>query len=315
VSWTRFDHWRDGLRWCKAVVDADELDPHQRLQVVMMLDQVSTFGMTDRGWNARAQLVAEAVAAGFDDPLVGLSWAWRGSTGATFAEESQDIELAARCAEWMEVGVSSAAQYSVPWQACIALLAGFGYTTLRRNDDAERHLESAVTHAAQLEEGFDGIHSAARAFLSLHRVVAGDVDRARSLTDGLVELPEPTMFSREGLVVAAVAVAASGDGAGARQRLRDAYARALGVDQRFGIDHVVVFAGAVAAVEGDWETAVRVLGASGEGYRRTPFAYLTYLTYRQRAREVLGVERYRQLRAEGRRLTLDNAMSLVSATS
>ena len=203
----------------------------------------------------------------------------------------------------------------MPWQACVALLNGFGYTTLRRNQDAERHLESAVAQAAQLAEGFDGIHSAARAFLSLHRVVAGDVDAARALTEDLVELPEPDMFSREGLVVAAVAVAASGDRAGARQRLSDAYTRALRIDQRLGVEHVVVFAGGVAAVEGNWETAVRVLGASREGYRRTPFSYLTFLTFRERAREALGVDRFRQLRQEGRRLTFDDAMALVLATS
>ena len=313
VSWTRFDLWRDGLRWCEAVVDAEELDPHQRLQVVMMLNQLTTFGLMEGVWIERAQLAAEAVGAGLDEPLVGLTWAWRGSVTATTAETRQDSKLAARCAEWMELSASSAASYSVPWQACIELLAGFGYTTLRRNHDAERHLESAVSHSTQLE-GFEGIHSAARAFLSLHRVVAGDVDQARALTEDLVELPEPSMFSREGLVVAAVAVAASGDHAGARQRLSDAYTRALRVDQRFGVEHVVVFAGGVAAVEREWETAVRLLSASREGYRRTPFAYLTFLTFRERARDLLGVDRFRQLRQEGRQLTFDDAMALVLAT-
>jgi predicted ATPase/class 3 adenylate cyclase len=312
VEWTRFEHWRDGRRWCEAVVDDAGLDPRQRLQVLMMLNQILVFGMMadrDRAWVDRAEEAAHA--AGADDPLVAMFTAWHGSTMATVAETTRDEALAHRCADAMEVGAARAAGHPPAWRASIHLLGGFGFTTLQRPEDAQRHLHAAVD-AAQPEAGYAGIHSAARAFLSLHRVVSGDVAGALALADGLVEVPEPSMFSREGLVVAAVAVAAGGDGEAARERLRRAYERTLRVDQRFGIEHVVVFAGAVAAVEEDWETAVRVLAASREGYRRTPFAYLAFLTYRDRAREALGVDRFRELRTEGRELTFGEAMALVT---
>lgn len=127
VSWTRFDHWRDGIRWCQAALHAQELEPGERLQVQMMLAQVSTFGMTNDHEELAEQdrAVAAVLATGVDDPLVALNWVWRGSTGATLAEMQQDANLAERCAEWMERGTSSTPGASLPWRACMALLAGF----------------------------------------------------------------------------------------------------------------------------------------------------------------------------------------------
>jgi predicted ATPase/class 3 adenylate cyclase len=308
VSWTRFEHWRDGLRWCESVVDADALHPRERLQVLILLVQLSGFNSSTRTREFGER--AEELVGGLVDPMVALMWVLRG-TDATIAEATQDAALADVISEKLELGVSIAAAFSLPWQVCCRVLAAFSYTTMGRSSDAERHLEEAVTRAEHLE-GYDGLRNAARACLSLHRVVAGDIDRARALTEGLVEPPQSAMFSREGAMVAVVATAAGGDGPAARQELAASYQRALRTGQPYGVEQILVFASGVAGVEGDWETAARLLAASNKGYRRSPFSYLTYRTFRDRAREALGVDRFRELRDEGRRLTPDEAMALLT---
>ena len=78
---------------------------------------------------------------------------------------------------------------------------------------------------------------------------------------------------------------------------------------------MLVYAAGAAGLNGEWERAARLLGASRQGFRRSPDAYLLYRTFRDRAREQLGVERFRMCRDEGRLLSLDDAVALALAES
>ncbi len=73
---------------------------------------------------------------------------------------------------------------------------------------------------------------------------------------------------------------------------------------------VVVFGAGIAGAAQDWDLTARLLAASREGFRRSAWAYLVYLTFRDRARAALGPTRARTLRDEGRRMPLQDALKL-----
>ena len=53
-----------------------------------------------------------------------------------------------------------------------------------------------------------------------------------------------------------------------------------------------------------------LFGASGQGFRRSSDAYMLYLVMRDGVREALGIERARERRDEGRRMSREAAVSL-----
>jgi hypothetical protein len=73
---------------------------------------------------------------------------------------------------------------------------------------------------------------------------------------------------------------------------------------------MLVYASAAAGVVGNWDDAARLFGASGQGFRRSPEAYMLYLVMRDRVREALGIDRARERRDEGRRMSREAAGSL-----
>jgi predicted ATPase len=305
VNWTRFDQWREGIRWCEGVADNSDLEAHAHLQVLMMLIQLHTYDLSGREqWIYRAETVAEGV----DGPLVGFMWSWRGSTAAVGAAGSDDAAYAELAAEWMEIGVAMSKRFALPWQIFCRLNAGFGYTTLGQADAAEHHLEAAIRLSEPLE-GYDGLGVAVRGCLSIHRVLAGDLDRALALTDGIAELPNVPVPYREGQLAAVVSLAATGDLAAARRLLRASYEDVIRTGLPLGVDQMLVYGAAVAGVCENWDSSARLLGASQQGWRRSPFSYVLYVAFRDRARAALGIDRARQLRDEGRRMPRDEAVA------
>jgi hypothetical protein len=305
INWNRYDQWREGIPWCEAALAATSLDARTRLQVMLMLQltrmsdlSVSMFDLAEE---------AETVADGLDDPLVALMWVLRWSP--TTAEMTGDKELAERCAECAEIGVSMSDAFSPPWQVYCRLLAGAGYRIIHREDAATRHYEAAVARSTSLE-GYDAIVGAAHGGLALQCVLAGDLDRARSLADGIAEAPYMAQEIRQGAMAALLTNAATGDMASARRQLRDYYDDCLRSDLPRGVESMIVYAAAAAGLSGDWERAARLLGASRQGFRRSPDAYLLYRTFRDRAREQLGVERFRTCRDTGRLMSRDDAVAL-----
>ena len=98
---------------------------------------------------------------------------------------------------------------------------------------------------------------------------------------------------------ALVALVAEGDLAPARSALRDYSGATHASDWPYNTESVAVLAGALAGLEGDWETASRLLAAGRDAVYRDPGNGILYLTFRDKARQELGHERAQALRAEG----------------
>jgi len=106
-----------------------------------------------------------------------------------------------------------------------------------------------------------------------------------------------------------IALAAAGEVGHARRQLRASF-QDLPTDAPLGIEMVVLFGAGIAGAAQDWDLTARLLAASREGTRRSSFAYMVYLTFRDRARAALGPARVRTLRDEGRRMPLEDAVKL-----
>jgi predicted ATPase/class 3 adenylate cyclase len=310
INWSRFDQWREGLRWCEPLADADELDDRSRLQVLAMLLLLHVYDLSyARGGHLDSRAKhALSSAEGIDDPLVSLMWTWRGSLSGALAIETLDHELADLSAEWMETGVAMSEGFTLPWQVYCRLLAVSGLTSLMRGDAAVGHLEAAVPLADQLE-GYDTLRAGARGFLSLYRALDGDVDAGLALAKSVVGFANGPIPWREGPLMTVVAFAAAGDVGHARRQLR-ASLQSLPTDAPLGNEMVVIFGAGIAGAAQNWELTARLLAAGREGIRRSAFAFLVYRTFLARARAALGQARARTLREEGRRLPLQDAVAL-----
>ena len=69
----------------------------------------------------------------------------------------------------------------------------------------------------------------------------------------------------------------------------------------------MLYGGILAALRQDWETASRLLAAGERSIYRASYSGQLYFTFRDRVRAALGPERARQLRDEGRAMSLADA--------
>jgi predicted ATPase len=309
INWVRFDQWREGSRWCEPLAGAEALDDRSRLQVLAMLFVLDIFDLSYEraGYLDRAKEVLSR-AEGIDDPLVPVLWTVRGLLSGGLAAQAQDHELADLSAEWMDTGVAMSEAFTLPWQLLCRLLAGLGLTVLMRGDAAVGHLEAAVALADQIE-GYDALGGWVRGFLSLYRALDGDLDAGLALAQSTAGFPNAVIPWREGPLMSVIALAAAGDVGLARRQLA-ACIQDTPTDLPLGIEQLVVFGAGIAGAVQDWDLTARLLAASREGPRRSPWAYLVYLTFRDRARAALGPARARTLRDEGRRIPLQDALKL-----
>jgi predicted ATPase len=310
INWVRFDQWRDGLRWCEPLADAEDLDDRSRLQVLGMLCYLVVVDLSYArvGYLDRRAKQALSIAEGIDDPLVPLMWTWRGCLSGALAAQARDRELEDLSAERMETGVAMSEAFTLPWQLYCRLLAGLGLTWLMRCDAAVGHLEAAVALADQIE-GYDARGGSARGFLSLYRALDGDLDAGLALAQSAAGFPNAVIPWREGPLMSVIALAAAGDVGLARRQLA-ACIQDTPTDLPLGIEQLLVLGAGIAGAAQDWDLTARLLAASREGPRRSPWAYLVYLTFRDRARAALGPARARTLRDEGRRMPLQDALKL-----
>jgi predicted ATPase/class 3 adenylate cyclase len=308
VNWNRYDEWHDGIRWCEAAIEGDALDAPTRLQVLLMLQLIrmsdlsaATFDLADE---------AESVAQGLHHPLVALMWVLRWSP--TWAEATGDAALVESFAECAEVGVSMSDDFAAPWQIYCRLLTGAGYRIVHNEEAATRHFEAIIARSHAIE-GYDALVGAASGCLALRYALDGDLDRARTLAENVVDAQYVSSEVRQGSMAVIVVNAADGDVASTHRQLGNYYEECLRSDLPLGVESMLVYAAAAAGLRGDWELAARLLGASGQGFRRSPDAYLLYRTFRDRVREHLEIDRARRCRDEGRQMPRDDAVALALA--
>jgi predicted ATPase/class 3 adenylate cyclase len=318
VDWARGDTWRDGIHWCEtAAATADALPPDLQVQLALMLFQLTRItvgGPAD--WVERNAWSQRAIDASREQPsaLHALALTARGLGAAVLAvAELKGDSLAPRATEWAEAGAAMSEQFSAPWQKYCRLLAGETYTILSLTlpggaDRAEEHFAAGVA-AAPPAPPYLGLHARLCCYLALHKAVTGDADGALTVArdaqvDGALEL-----LGREDPLALAlvVALASADDVGGARRELRAYDEAARRADWGLALESVVLYGGILAALGEDWERASRLLSAGERSVFRSPATAQLYFVFRDRVRAALGPDLCRQLRAEGRAMTLADA--------
>jgi hypothetical protein len=210
------------------------------------------------------------------------------------------------------VGVS-ASQFPAPWRIYCRELAGQTYTTLRLTmpgdpNRAEEHYAAAVA-AASRSAPYLALRARACCYLALYKAANGDVHSALvlardALADGVLEV-----LGREDPLALAlvVALASPNDVADALGELRAYDEAARRADWGLGLETVVLYGGILAALREDWNTACVLLAAGERSIYRATYTAQLYFAFRDRVRASLGSQRARQLRDEGRAMSLADA--------
>ena len=317
VDWARGDSWQEGIRWCEAVArTADELPSDLRTQVYLMLfrlTRITLQGATD--WARRKEWAERAIDAGGGEPSPSHAEALtsRALASAVLAASYRDEALLQDATESAESGVAMSERYSVPWRMYCRLLAGETYATLnltfRLGTDRAEHHFAAGASTAPPSQPYLGLRARLCCYLALLKAVAGDTRGAVAAAadahaDGVLEL----LGLEDPLALAlVVAVPSQDDPDAAIRELRAYDAAARRADWPLGVETVVLFGGILHALQRDWENASRLLGAGERSVYRHQATALLYFAFRDRVRAALGPHRSRQLRDEGREMSLADA--------
>ena len=118
------------------------------------------------------------------------------------------------------------------------------------------------------------------------------------------------MFGQNGSAARMLALAATGAHEESASALRAMHENFQRNDVPIGPRIVCMYAGAIAAIEHEWERAATLLGAGREGVHAGAEAGLVYFHYRDLTRAALGAPRARERRDIGIALTVTDAIEL-----
>jgi predicted ATPase/DNA-binding SARP family transcriptional activator len=321
-DWSRSETWREAWRICEKVLADDDLSPELRLQVHMMLWWLGPleFGGAEPGQQA------VAASAGIESPLAALALAGHGRNATVPAVERRDDNLLRRAIEWADAGVAMSEQFSAPWRMYCLLIAGMAHavgqiaTSLGMAPVASTRADSLFAAGTEISppvHPYRNLHSALAGYLAITQLISGNTSRALGLARQAYDnsqgphpgAPLPYWHHSRGMALVAT-LGEVGDHAAARHALRESHELIRRTDWVHGPQSTLLLGGVLAAQRGDWANASRLLAAGAPAFRRTPADALLYVTYRDRVRDALGAERARQLKDEGRAMTLDDAMKL-----
>jgi predicted ATPase/class 3 adenylate cyclase len=311
VDWTRGECRSEGLDWCMRASQSGDLAESLRHQLVAMVTvlRVVSLDQSLGSWTDQAVAIADGEPSCFG--AVVLAWSAAVQSVRAVADGNERLADGARRAAERSVSMSDTC--SAPWQTYCRFVAGMAYASLAVDDPddrvrAEEHFRVSAALAAPGPR-----HVALRAtlyeYLALFKLLGGDpvasVALATRAPSGRGHWP---MFGPNQSAARMLALAATGDLAGAQvelQRLHDAFRAA---DATHGLDTVCMYGGALAAVVGDWELAATLLAAGRQGIFAGAEAALVYHHFRDLARSALGAERARELREQGMAMSLDAAI-------
>jgi hypothetical protein len=331
VDWTRSEAWQVGLRWCKAAaVAADELPTDLRQQLYVVLWGLS--GMTIRGsedWPVRngwARLAVE-LPDPTPTPLRAVALTQLG-TGLAAEAAQQRLEgrdradvvgsaLVDEATRYVTIGTRMSEDRAPPWQMYCRLMAGRACTnlmaiSLRNAEPAEQHYLAGID-AASAGTAYVGLHSMLCGDLAILRLFTGDTAGARVLArEASAFAATSPSWAKEYPLALALAVAFESPDV-ARDELRKYDDAAAAADWALGPETVAFYGGIAAAMREDWEAAGRLFAAGERSNLRTPTTGLLYYALRDRVRDAVGADRLRQLRHDGRTMTLADARALALA--
>jgi predicted ATPase/class 3 adenylate cyclase len=314
--------------WLQRVLEAPETAEHPELRAACWAELAMTLVLLvapDVVSTLQRATETERLPDGF--PLASL-WAWRALMESTLAPTSPEFADLTVASGERALEILGRAGVEGPHAALVRGILALTYLDLGRFDVVTDLCGRGLEQAGELHEQVasevpiaDGVHMARMAG-SVAAYMAGDVASAYELIRPYVEAARTgreLASSRMtlGPVVAAIA-AARGHPSEARMLLRASVASA----RRHGIPLVtaecIIGYGALAVTEGSWETAARLFAAAtvpdadsdAPFLFRSPAIATLHLHFRDRARSELGPERARELRAEGRALSHDEALAL-----
>lgn len=312
VDWTRGEYRLEGLGWCERAAEHRELPLPIRQQLLTMLAVLATTGLHEQGahWTKQAVDIAEQEPSCF----LAVSLAWQSAIQSVRAAAAIDEQLADAAIEAAERAVVMSDAYSAPWQIYCRFVAGMAHASLATSTlgDLARAKELYCA-AASISPGpdFGALRAIPFEYLSLFELLEGNPRESLSIAErapsGDGHWP---MFGTNRSSVRMLALAATGDVDTSCQELRklhDAFRRA---DVTRGGETVCMYAGALAAIAGDWDRAARLLAAGRLGIQAGAEAALVYYHYRDLVRAALSAPRARQLRDMGIAMSLEDAIDV-----
>jgi predicted ATPase/class 3 adenylate cyclase len=305
VDWSRTEAWSDGARWCETLGWDESLDEELRFRLLFMrwwlgpltrTNELLGRHLVELARDAPPQWQAMALCAHARDLM---------SPQHPFEVIRQNRDEAI---EAVEAAVEQCAGASQAWQMGCALWAGLVHHTYRQTDKAASLLAAATAEPPRAP--YLDLHGALRGLLALTLLASGELERAAAIAREVCSPGALTPYWHHPRALSLVALAGTGDLAVAKQALREYHEASRQVDWIYARESVPLLGGALAGVVGDWPTASRLLAAGQAAMRRTPSDYLLYATFRDRAREQLGGDEARRLRAEGLAMPIEQAIDL-----
>jgi predicted ATPase/DNA-binding SARP family transcriptional activator len=321
TDWLLGEYPVEATGWCEGAAAAGEaLPPDLQVQLYVLLFRLGVVGVGGfADWVRVADWAERAAVAAGDkfSPLRAYAAGHRWGAAAVEARERRDESLARWATGVAEATVAMSQQFSVPWRMYCRLHAGYAYSTLalawpRHAEAAQRHYAAGFAEAAPAPP-YLGLHAQLAAQLALHRFLAGDTNDACTLArQAQGDIALSRYFQLEGPLTLAliVGLASASDASALRAELRAYHEAARRRDRGSRADEtLVLYGGILAAVSEDWELACRLLAAGQlTGYASPAMGHL-YVHFRDQVRGVLGSERSRQLRNEGRAMPLADALA------
>jgi predicted ATPase len=304
VDWSRTEAWSDGDRWCERLSEVADLPAQLRIQLLLMVWWLGPLSRSRGDWGTR---IVE-LASEHPGPLLPLAHAALARDQIVVARDMGDPTFLDRAVESVDTAVALSSESARPLQMYCRMLAAMVHSSRLDVSTASMHLDAATREPP--EDAYRGLHAALRAYLAITAFVGGDAQHAVELAGEVYSPGALVPYWQHPRALCLVALGATGDLATADQAFRDYFEASRGLDWVYADESVLVLGGVLAGMREDWSTASRLLAAGSMAMNRTPADYLLYATFRDRARQHLGPEPSRRLRADGLAMPIEAALAL-----
>jgi predicted ATPase/class 3 adenylate cyclase len=305
--WWNGGYFDEGRRWLTAAINNGNLDPVQLVSAYAGLTACSVMRVDGQ----TREFALKAIENDVESPHKSLALGLGTILTSVVAEYSRDAKAVAECRDWTRRAIEVGTRSGPAWRAFALVVAGQIELILRDIPAADAYLTEALD--AWHEPSISVVGCASALAVSRHILgdSAGSLLAARRGADVEDEWWRPGLGSNS----LGLALAGSGDMAGASRALASSIRNALDWGVGIWLNEALLFSGAVAFIGGDGERASRLLAAGrhlgGAPQMATPFrtghSYALYLHYIPLVREAIGPGRAHRTRAEGRGMSVAEA--------
>lgn len=306
------DNIRSALDWCIDPAETGRVELGLRLAAALWLFW-RVRGFVREGRLRLAQLLDASASA---QPSVARARALYAAGYLAFAQASAE-----EARELLQASVDLAREVGDPWSHGYAL-QGLGHAALIAGDvDQARVLYSERLEVARAQQDVYGLAQALNALGEVARC-SGDIPRARAWYEQSLTLRRQLGDTRGvsmGLSNLGHVALAEGDLAAARSAFSESQQLAAEVGNQYGGAICLSGLAGVAVRERDAETAARLIGAADailerDGISMEPADLQSHLRAVAEAQAALGAAQFASAYAAGKRLTLQDAATLLDRT-